>query len=238
MSKLLDRIADASGLVFLLFVGVGYAVFVAPFSPSTLESPAQVVQFLDTHPVDWRFTVGVALEFVGLIALLVFAARLAGRIRAFDRTDGWAAAAVVSLAAVSAAVKVASFGPGLVGRQHHERYDPQTVTAMFDLNEAAYDLSWALDGAFLLLLGTAALALGGMPRWLAGWAVLAGAAIEVGIAVPALFESLQLIFLLWLVVASIWALRTPTRTVTTSPRPAAPRKTWRRTAAAPASGPQ
>ncbi len=99
------------------------------------------------------------MEFVGLLALLVFAARLAGRSRAVDRPDGWAAAAVVSLAALSAAVKVASFGPGLVGRQHYERYDAETVTAMFDLNEAAYDLSWALDGCFLLLLGAAALAL-------------------------------------------------------------------------------
>ena len=186
-----------------------------------------MVQFLDTHPVDWRFGVGLTMEFVGLLALLVFAARLAGRIRAFDRPDGWAPAAIVSLAALSAAVKVASFGPGLVGRQHHQRYAPETVTAMFDLNEAAYDLSWALDGAFLLLLGAAALALGGMPRWLACWALIAGAAIEVGIAVPALFDNLQLVFLLWLVAASIWALRTPNRTATTAERSATPRNTWR-----------
>lgn len=232
MSKLLDRIADVSGLAFLLFVGVGYAVFVAPFSPPSLESPDQVVQFLDSHPVDWRFGVGITLEFIGLLALLVFATRLAGRIRAVDRSDGWAAAAIVSLAALSAAVKVASFGPGLVGRQHHRRYTHETVTAMLDLNEAAYDLSWALDGVFLLLLGAAALALGGMPRWLAGWALLAGAAIEVGIAVPALFNNLQLAFLLWLVAASIWALRTPTRTATTAEQSAPPRSTPRRSSAA------
>ncbi len=137
----------------------------------------------------------------------------------------------MSLAALSAAVKVASFGPGLVGRQHHQRYAPETVTAMFDLNEAAYDLSWALDGVFLLLLGAAALALGGMPRWLAGWALIAGAAIEVGIAVPALFDNLQLVFLLWLVAASIWAMRAPNRTATTAERSATPRNTWRSSAA-------
>lgn len=217
MSKVLDRVADASGLVFLVLVGVGYAAFVAPFSPPSLESPDSVVQFLDTHPVDWRFGVGVAMEFVGLLALLVFATRLAGRLRAVDRPEGWAAAAVVAIAALSAAVKVASFGPGLVGRQHYERYDSQTVTAMFDLNEAAYDLSWALDGVFMLLLGVAALALGSMPRWLAGWALVAGAAIEVGIAVPALFDNLQLAFLLWLVVASVWSLRTATPTDARTP---------------------
>ncbi len=82
MSTILDRIADASGIMFLLLVGVGYAVFVAPFSPPSLGSPAEVVTFLDTHPLDWRFPVGVAMELIGLLALVVFAARLAGRIRA------------------------------------------------------------------------------------------------------------------------------------------------------------
>ena len=112
MSKVLDRVADASGLVFLVLVGVGYAAFVAPFSPPSLDSRTSWWSSSDTHPVDWRFRVGLAMEFVGLLALLVFAARLAGRMRAVDRPDSWAAAAVVSIAALSAAVKVASFGPG------------------------------------------------------------------------------------------------------------------------------
>ena len=216
MSKILDRAADASGLAFLVLVGVGYAAFVAPFSPPSLDSPDLVVEFLRTHPVDWRFHLGLAMEFVGLLALLVFAARLAGRTRAVDRPGGWVAAAVLSIAALSAAVKVASFGPGLVGRQHYERYDAKTVTAMFDLNEAAYDLSWALDGCFLLLLGAAAFALHSLPRWLAGWALVAGVSIEVGIALPAWFDNLQLVFLTWLVAASIWSLRTPTPTTARS----------------------
>ena len=207
MSTILDRIADASGIIFLLLVGVGYAVFVAPFSPQSLGSPAEVVTFLDTHPLDWRFPVGVAMELIGLLALVVFAARLAGRIRAVSGPGSWTPAAVVAFAVLSAAVKVASFGPALVARQHTQRYDSGTITALFDLNEAAYDLSWALDGIFVIMLGLAALAAGAMPRWLAAWAIIAGAGIEVGLAVPALFNNLQLIFLVWLVAGSGWALR-------------------------------
>ena len=52
--------------------------------------------FLDTHPLDWRFPVGVAMELVGLLALVVFAARLAGRIRAVTGPGSWTPAAVVS----------------------------------------------------------------------------------------------------------------------------------------------
>ena len=207
MSKVLDRFADAGGILFLLFVGVGYAVFVAPFSPRSLTYPEDVVDFLAAHPVTWRFDVGIAMEFVGLLALVAFAIRLANRVRTVAGPGSWIPTAVVALAVLSAAVKVTSFGPGLVARLHTQRYDSATVTALFDLNEAAYDLSWALDGVFVLMLGLAGLAAGGLPRWLAGWAVAAGVAIEVGIGVPALFENLQLVFLLWLLVASSWAVR-------------------------------
>ncbi|MBA2444519.1 MAG: hypothetical protein H0V49_04220, partial [Nocardioidaceae bacterium] len=124
---------------------------------------------------------------------------------------------VVSLAVLSAAVKVASFRPALVARLHTDRYDAGTVTALFDLNEAAYGLSWALDGLFVLLLGIAALVAGTMPQWLAGWAVVSGVALEVGIAVPAAFNTLQLIFIVWLVVASGWALRDGTRRTAADP---------------------
>ena len=216
MSTILDRIADASGIMFLLLVGVGYAVFVAPFSPPSLGSPAEVVTFLDTHPLDWRFPVGVAMELIGLLALVVFAARLAGRIRAVTSPESWTPATVVAFAVLSAAVKVASFGPALIARHHTDRYDSGTLTALFDLNEAAYDLSWALDGIFVIMLGLAALAARAMPRWLAGWAIIAGVAIEVGLAVPGLFDNLQLVFLLWLIAASSWAIRDGLH-----PRPAA-----------------
>jgi hypothetical protein len=207
MSTILDRIADASGIIFLLLVGVGYAVLVAPFSPQSLVSPAEVVTFLHTHPLDWRFPLGLAMELIGLLALVVFAARLAGRIRAVSRPESWTPAAVVAFAVLSAAVKVASFGPALVARKHTDSYDSGAITALFDLNEAAYDLSWALDGIFAIMLGLAALAARAMPRWLAAWAIVAGAAIEVGLAVPALFNNLQIAFLLWLVASSGWALR-------------------------------
>ena len=207
MSTILDRIADASGIMFLLLVGVGYAVFVAPFSPPSLGAPAEVVTFLDTHPLDWRFPVGLAMELIGLLALVVFAARLAGRIRAVTKPESWTPATVVAFAVLSAAVKIASFGPALIARHHTDRYDSGTITALFDLNEAAYDLSWALDGIFVIMLGLAALAARAMPRWLAGWAIIAGVTIEMGLAVPALFDNLQLVFLLWLIAASSWAIR-------------------------------
>lgn len=207
MSKILDRLADSGGILFLLLVGVGYAAFVAPFSPETLDVPADVVVFLDAHPLDSRFWIGMVMESVGLLMLVLFATRTAGRIRAASGPESWTPSAVVALAALSAAVKLGSFAPALVARLHTDRYDAGTVTALFDLNDAAYDLSWGLDGVFVLLLGLAALAARVMPKWLSLWAVAAGLAIEVGLLVPALFDTLQPLFLVWLLVSGVWALR-------------------------------
>jgi hypothetical protein len=144
------------------------------------------------------------MEGAGLVLLAVFAARLAGRIRAVTPA-WWLPSAVVGIAVAGMTVKLSSFTPGIAALDV-DRYDPGTVTALLSINHAAFDVSWALDGAFVLLLGLGALATRALPRWNAAWAAVAGAAILVGIAVPALFDTLQLVFLLWTLATSGWLL--------------------------------
>ena len=204
MSKLLDRVADAGGILFVLFVGVGFIAFVAPAMPETLTSPDAVAAHLSANPPTTSFWVGVWLEGAGLAVLVLFAARLASRIRSADPA-GWLPSAVVGLAVAAFGVKIFSFAPALAAL-HVDRYDAGTVTALLDINDAAYDVSWALDGAFVLLLGLGALAARALPAWLAGFAVAAGVSVLVGIAVPATFEALQLVFVLWLLTTSGWLL--------------------------------
>jgi hypothetical protein len=204
VSKLLDRFADACGILFVLLVGVGFIAFVAPHTPESLADPEAVVQHLRAHPPTTTFWLGVAMEGAGLVALTVLAARLAARIRA-AAPSSWVPAAVVGIAVGAMTVKLSSFAPGLAALDL-DRYDAGTVTALLAINDAAFDVSWALDGAFVLLLGLGALATDALPRWLAGWATLAGAAILVGIAVPSVFDTFQLIFILWVLVTSGWLL--------------------------------
>ena len=78
-------------------------------------------------------------------------------------------------------------------------------SARLAVNDAAFGVSWALDGAFVLL-GLGALATRALPRWVAGWAAFAGAAGLVGLAVPALFDVLRLAFITWALAASGWSL--------------------------------
>lgn len=202
MSKVLDRVADTGGILHVLLVGVGYVVFVSPVMPASLDSPEAVAAHLAEHPPTASFWVGVWLEAAGVVALVLLAARVAGRIRV-AAPAGWLPSAGVGLAVAACTVKLSSFAPALAALDV-DLYDPGTVTALLAVNEAAFDLSWGLDGAAVLLLGLGALSVRALPGWLAAWAAAAGAAVLVGLAVPGLFDALQLVFLLWLLAASGW----------------------------------
>jgi hypothetical protein len=216
LSRVLDRTADAGGILYLLLAGVGYGVFVSASMPQELASPPAVLAYLHNHPPGTAFWVGVGMEAAGLLFLLLFAARLAGRIRTADPA-GWIGSAVLGLAVAAFAVKLASFAPALAAL-HAGRYDAGTVTALLDSNNVSDYVSSAIDGTFVVLAGLGALTVGALPRWLAASGVVAGVATIVGVAVPDAFDSVQLLLFLWLVTTSVWLLARGRRTAP-APRP-------------------
>lgn len=204
MSKTLDRVADAGGILYFVLIAVGFIFLASPYLPESLESPDAVVAHLEANPPGTDLWVGLWLEGAGLAALVLLAARIAGRIRAAE-PDGWLPSAAVGLAVAAFTVKVASFAPAMVAL-HVDRYDAGTVTALLAVNDAAYDLSWALDGAFAVLLGLGTLAVRALPTWLGGLTVAAGFAVLIGLAVPPTFDLLQFVFLGWVLTVSGWLL--------------------------------
>jgi hypothetical protein len=215
VSKILDRVADAGGILHVLLVFGGYVFLVAPFMPESLDSPEAAVAHLREHPPTTAFWAGIWLEGAGLLMLVLLAARVASRLRV--QPGWWLPTAVVGLAVAGVTVKVGSFAPGLAALEV-DRYDAGTVTALLGINDAAVGVAAALDGAFVLLLGLGALAVGALPRWLAALTVVAGAGLLLSVAVPAL-DSLQLVFYVWLLVTSGWLLARGSRTAAT-PEPA------------------
>ena len=204
MSRFLDRVADAGGILFVVLVFVGFVGFVAPHMPESLADPEQVAAHLRANPPTASLWLGAAMEGSGLVALMLFATRLAARIRA-AAPGSWLPSAAVGLAVAAMTVKLSSFTPAMAAFDG-DRYDAGTVTALLAVNDAAFGVSWALDGACFLLLGLGALATRALPRWVGGWAAFAGAAVLVGLAVPALFDVLQLAFITWALAASGWSL--------------------------------
>ncbi|MGZ4617271.1 MAG: hypothetical protein ACXV5Q_01285 [Frankiaceae bacterium] len=205
MIRALDRLADAGGLLYVVLAGVGYGALVAPSLPDMNASPAAMRAHLLAHPVGASFWTGVALESAGLFLLLAFAFRVATRIRRFG-TDSWLPPAIGGLAVASFTIKVASFATALTA-VHAARYGTDSIGALFGVNDVSDTLANAVDATVVLLIGTAAWSFrGALPRWIAGSAVAAGAALLTGVAVPALFDTLQLLLLLWLVTTSSWLL--------------------------------
>lgn len=204
MTKILDRVADAGGILHVLLVFGGFVFLVAPVMPESLDSPDAALAHLQAHPPTAAFWGGVWLEAAGLVALLLLAARVASRLRV-GRPDWWLPTAVVGLAVAGVTVKIGSFAPGLAALAV-DRFDAGTVTALLSINGAAVPVAAALDGAFVLLLGLGALAVRALPRWLGLLGTAAGAAVLVDLAVPGLFDPLQLVFLVWVLAASGWLL--------------------------------
>ena len=203
MSKVLDRIADAGGILHVLLVFGGFAFLVAPHMPESLDDPDAALAHLQAHPPTTAFWAGIWLEGAGLLVLVLLAARIASRIRG-AQPGWWLPAAAVGVAVAGVTVKTGSFAPALAALEI-ERFDAATVTALLSINDAAVPVAAALDGAFVLLLGLGALAVGGLPRWLAALTAAAGAGVLVGTAVPAL-GMLHLLFYIWLLVVSGWLL--------------------------------
>jgi hypothetical protein len=222
VSKALNRVADAGGVLYFVLIAVGFIVLASSYLPESLDSPEAVVAHLEAHPPTTALWVGLWLEGAGLAALVLMVARLAGRIRAVEPAS-WVPSAAVGFAVAAFTVKVASFGPAIAALDV-ERYDAQTVTALLSINDSAYDLSWAIDGAFLLLLGLGALATRALPGWLGGMTVLAALTVVVSLAVPATFDALQFVFLIWVLTTSGWLLfrgeRVQSAVVPSSPMPA------------------
>jgi hypothetical protein len=203
VTTLLDKVADAGGALYAVLTISGYAFLVAPHMPDSLESPEAVVAHLEANPPTAAFWAGIWIEGAGLLALVLFAARIAARVGA-QRPGWWLPATGLGVAVGAFAVKVGSFAPGLAALDL-DRYDASTVTALLGINDVASEVSGVLDGVFVLVLGLGAAATGVLPRWLTALTLLAGGGLIAASAVAAL-DSLQLLFLVWLLVLSGWLL--------------------------------
>jgi hypothetical protein len=215
VSKLLDRVADAGGILHVLLVVGGYVFLVAPHMPASLDAPDAALAHLQAHPPTTAFWAGIWLEGAGLAALVLLAARVASRVHAVQ-AGWWLPSAAVGLAVAAFTVKVGSFAPGLAALET-DRFDATTVTALLSINDAAVAVTGALDGAFVLLLGLGALATRALPRWLSALTAVAGVAQLASVAVPTL-GTLQILFLVWLLAVSGWLLVRGGRTAAAASR--------------------
>lgn len=197
----LTRIADASGLLAAGLVIAGFAASVAAGRAAvTLDSTRDEVARALADPVGAGLWAGIALESVGLLALVLFGAALAARL------SGWIRYAIAGSAVTFAAISLAAMGAvGVYERLAGPGIDAAVAHAFVNLAGILYAGTW-LIGALLLALVAASGLLG---RWLASAAVAVAFLSVASITAPTseLAQVPAFLQLLWIAAASIALLR-------------------------------
>jgi Domain of unknown function (DUF4386) len=198
----LPRLAASSGLLFVVLANYRMIRGSDPASPDLTSSGQSVVQYAAGHPPG-----PVWVELLAFILLLVFAIVLYGRLRSAEPAAGAVAAAVIVGGVLDISLKIGSFPAAMVLYSRGGETDPATAYALMAMNNYAFMFSLVGQSLMLCALGVGGLLYGGIPRWLAASGGLVGVALFVNAAANLstgnTFFVAELLFLLWVIVASI-----------------------------------
>ena len=181
MHRPIPLLAALSGGVSVVLLFVGQALG-GSSPPDFTKSRAAHAAWLATHKATTTGYAGDTVELVGILLLILFAATLWRVLRDGDE-EGTFAATAFGAGLASACVKLASVPAAFaVYWRADQGFDPQVSTALFDMNDAAFVLTWALDAVMLGAAAYVILRAGILPRWL-GWLGAVAATISI-VSVP------------------------------------------------------
>jgi hypothetical protein len=198
----LPRLAASSGLLAVVLFVLPEPRGSDPNSPDLTSSGQSIVRYAAGHPPG-----PVWVELLALILLLIFALVLYGRLRAAEPAVGAVAAAVLVGGVLDISLKIASFPALMVLYSRGGETDPATAYALSASNDYAFMFSLIGQAFMLGAVGVGGLLYGGIPRWLAASGGAVGVALFVNAAANLssgnTFFIGELLFLLWVLVASI-----------------------------------
>lgn len=207
--RLSDRLFAASGIgsVALMLAGVGIGAAGGRQFATISSTPADIADAV-AHPAGVGLWAGAYLELISFGLFLAFAAwacaRLGGGVLgqlARAAATSYATISVASLAVMDTIAYRSGHGMGL-----------QLATTLITLNEALFVVTWFLSAVFLLAAGALALQTG---RQALGWSAVAIASIILvvtPISLDNLAQMTNLLWLAWIVAASVaLARRRPSR---------------------------
>jgi uncharacterized membrane protein len=220
-SRTIARLGGVAGALYFILAFVGNSIGGSADSPAPGSSPTEFARWLaDNGPTTVGY-VGAFLELIALLAFVVFAAALYDVLRRSERDRTWLPEAVFGAGLVSATIKIASAGPMLAAFSLRHTIDPQLATALIEMNDYAFLLTWAVDAVLLAAAGACALRTGVLPRWLAvSAAVIAPlllASVAGGNGAPPFAFLLALLWFLAAGVAMARGNRVPARAATLQP---------------------
>ena len=205
----IPRLAALSGLIAVVLVFAGSGI--GGSSPDLGASRATISAWVATQHATTGGYAGGLLELLGILAMIVFAATLWSVLRRAEAGDGILPATAFGAGLVSATLKLASLPAAFAAVwRSRQGFDPQLATALIDMNNVAFVLTWTVDA---VMLGAAAIVIlksRALPRWL-GWLGAVAAAISllsapVADRVPPVGILLTFV---WIVSVSVMLVRRP-----------------------------
>src|SRR4051812_10069234 len=207
--RLMARLGAGSGIAYVGLIVVAGQVGPAAGIPATSASPHTIGSYIAHHPPSTAQWAGVYLEIVALLAFVVFVSYLWRVLRDAERGTGWLAGVALSGGLLSAAIKFASLPAALAALYRaDDGISPHVATALIDMNNIAFALTWATTALMLLATAGVTLSTGVLPRWL-GWSAIA---IGVGLLASLPFAASTdpptfLLALIWIIAASVVLIR-------------------------------
>jgi hypothetical protein len=197
----LSRLAPLSGVLFVVLELAGFAIGSAGGrSTVSLSDPTSKIVNAFADPVSTGAWVGAYMELVSLAAFAVFAAWLfKARPGALATAGLLGASAYIALTAVSLVI-----GDVLAYRAGHGIREQEILT-LFTIQSGLFFTSWGIAGGILAVAPVT----GWLRRSALAIAALSFIAMAFPKADPAQFP--QMLFLIWVVAASIAMVRSPER---------------------------
>jgi hypothetical protein len=214
-TRLMARLGASSGIAYVGLIVIAGMLGPAAGIPATSASPHTIGTYIAHHPPSTAQWAGVYLEVLALLALVVFVGYLWHVLRDAERGGGWLAGVALSGGLLSAAIKLASLPAALAALYRaDDGISTQVATALIDMNNIAFALTWATTALMLSATAGVALRTGVLPRRLA-WSAIA---IAIGLLASLPFAASTepptfLLALIWIIATSVVLLRrvhTPT----------------------------
>jgi Domain of unknown function (DUF4386) len=208
LDRPIPRLAALSGLVAVVLLFAGSA---GGSSPDLGASQTKIAAWVaGQHATTGAYATGM-LELLGILAMVVFAATLWTALRRAEGGDGPLAATAFGAGLISATLKLASFPAAFAAVwRSRQGLDPQLATALVDMNNVAFVLTWAVDAVMVGAAATVILRGNMLPRWL-GWFGAVAASVSL-VSTPVADKVPPVGILLtfaWIIATSIVLVRRP-----------------------------
>ncbi len=200
---MLTRLGAACGAAYIVLAILANDVLRSS-SPDSTASAHTIGVWWRSHPpttAEWAL---VFLELLALLCFPIYVVVLAWVLQRADRGRTWLPGAVLATGLLSAVVKLVSAVPMIaLAWRADDGISDSLATAMVDMGQAAFVLTWALDAVMLAAAGGVILSTRCLPRWLGWWGLVTAPLLLATVPFAMVGPPTFLLALIWILATSV-----------------------------------